>query len=69
MRKAEAQISLRIRAAWSGPCCPLTESLDTIECVNREQVPGWDVAHARDETESVHLRRFEDTFSLDAARA
>ena len=27
--------------------CPLTESLDTIECINREQRPGWDSAMRR----------------------
>ena len=36
-----------------GLCCPLTESLDTVECINGEQMPGWDFVHARDE--SVHF--------------
>ena len=26
--------------------CPLTESLDTIECINGEQRPGSDFKHA-----------------------
>ena len=26
--------------------CPLTESLDTIECINGEQIPGGDFANA-----------------------
>ena len=30
-----------------GLCCPLTESFDTTEYINREQMPGWDIAHAR----------------------
>ena len=45
----------------------LTESMDTIECINREQMPGWDFKHTRDESESVHLIVFTDTFLLDAA--
>ena len=34
---------------------PLTESLDTIECNNGEQMPGWDFAHAWDKSESFFL--------------
>ena len=40
--------------------CPLTDSLDTIECINREQIPGRDYAHVWNESESVyfaHARR------------
>ena len=29
--------------------------LDTMEGINGEQMPGWDFAHARDESESVHF--------------
>ena len=29
--------------------CPLTESLDTTECMNREQSPRWYFAHAQDD--------------------
>ena len=32
---------------------PLTESLDTIECISGEQVPGLDSKYAWDESESV----------------
>ena len=35
--------------------CPLTESLDTIKCINGKQMPGWDFAHEWDESESVHF--------------
>ena len=35
--------------------CPLTEVADTIECINGEQMPGHDFAHARVESESVHF--------------
>ena len=35
--------------------CPLTESLDTIVCISEEQMPGWDFAHAWDESESLHF--------------
>ena len=34
---------------------PLTESLNTITCTKVEQMPGWDFAHAQDESESVHF--------------
>ena len=50
---ASAQSDLGLR-------CPLIESLYTIECINGEQMPGWDFAHARDESESIkfaHVRR------------
>ena len=43
-------------------CCLLTESLDTIECINGEQMPS----HSRYKSESVHLGMFEDTFLLGA---
>ena len=35
--------------------CSLTESMDTIESINGEQKPGWDFAHAWDESESAHF--------------
>ena len=47
--------------------CPLPKALDTIECINREQMPGCDFAHAQDDVNShmfAHARRH---FSLDAA--
>ena len=34
---------------------PLTEWLDTIECINAEQMPGSDFSHARDEYESENF--------------
>ena len=34
---------------------PLTESLDTIECISGEQMPGSDFAHAWNESESEHF--------------
>ena len=44
-------------SAQSDQClrCPLTESVDTIECINVEQMPGWYFAHALDESEAVTL--------------
>ena len=42
MRTASAQCDQSLR-------CPLTESLDTKECINREQMPGTDFEHAWDE--------------------
>ena len=38
-----------------GSRCPLTKSLDTIECINGEQMPGADIAYAWDESEPVHF--------------
>ena len=35
--------------------CPLTESLDTIECISEEQIPGWGFAHVRDDLNSKAL--------------
>ena len=32
-----------------GLYCPLTESLDTTECMNGQQRPGWCFAHAQDD--------------------
>ena len=52
---AKAQISLRDAQSDQGLRCPLTYSFDIIECINGEQMPGWDFAHARDESESVHF--------------
>ena len=43
-----------------GLCCPLTESLDTIECINGEQIHECNFAHAWGKFESVyfvHARR------------
>ena len=44
--------------------CPLTESFDTIAFINWEQMPRWDFAHARDESESAHFAHARGTFSL-----
>ena len=46
---------------------PLTESLDTTECINGEQIPDWDFANVWDESQSLHLRMLEDTFLLGPA--
>ena len=35
--------------------CPVTESLDTIECISGEQMPGWHFVHVWNEFESVHF--------------
>ena len=37
-----------------GLCYSLTESLNTTECINGEQIPR-DFVHAQDESESVHF--------------
>ena len=40
--------------------CPLTESLDTTECMNEEQVPGLYFIHTGDDltVRFVHVRRY-----------
>ena len=47
--------------------CPLTESLDTTECMNGEESPRWYFGHAQDDLNLYSLRMFKDTLSLDAA--
>ena len=47
--------------------CPLTESLDTTECLNGEQRPGRYFAHAQDDLNLRTLQMFEGTFSFDVA--
>ena len=42
----------------------LTESLDTTECMNWAQRPGWCFTHAQAD---LNLRMFEGTFSFDMA--
>ena len=46
MRKAKAKIRLRIIFAQSdlGFCCPLTESLDTVEYTDAQPMPSFDWA-------------------------
>ena len=68
MRTVKAQISLRIRAAWSRPSLSATESLDSSECINGKQIPGWYFEHAQDYLYPHILRLLRDIFSLDAAR-
>ena len=46
--------------------CPPTESLDTIECINGKQMPGWDIAHAQGDPALRILRMFDDTFFRSA---
>ena len=66
IRSAKAQISLCIRAAWSGPS--KTKSFDTVEYFNGEQMPGWDFAHVQDDANTHILRMIEGTFSHRAAK-
>ena len=50
MRTLTAQISRISAQSDQDLHCPLTESLDTTECMNREQRPGWYCAHVQDFT-------------------
>ena len=56
-----------IKAACTGLHCPLTDSLDTPECLNKEQRPWWYFAHEQDDLNLRVFRMFEITFSLDVA--
>ena len=47
--------------------CPQTESLDTTECFNGEQMHGRGFAHVQDDVNPYILRMPEGTFSLDVA--
>ena len=47
--------------------CPLTQSLDTRECMNGERWPGWYFAYARVDLNKCIFRMFEGIFSLEAA--
>ena len=51
MRTAKAQISLRIRAVWSGPSLSANRIIGyyKIKYMNGEQRPGWYLAHAQDD--------------------
>ena len=44
--------------------CPLTYSLDTITCINGKQMPGWNFAHAWDESESAFCACSKTHFRL-----
>ena len=49
MQTVKAQISLCTVQSDQGLPCPLTESLDTTECMNGEQRPGRYFADAQDD--------------------
>ena len=75
MRTAKAQISLRTAIEGQsqsarpriliGTSLFAKESLHTIECVNGEQMPGWNFAQVQDDLNPHTLRMLEGTFSLD----
>ena len=51
-----------------GVPCPLTESLDTTECMNGEQRPGRYIEHAQDDLNLHNTYVREGTFSFDATK-
>ena len=60
----------KVADARSDQClrCPLPESLATVECINGEHRPGWELADAQDDLDLriiAHVRR--QSFSLNAA--
>ena len=64
MRTMKAQISLWIRAVWSGPSLSAYRIIDMIKCINEQQRPGWYSALAQDDLILRILRMLEGTFSL-----
>ena len=68
-RIAKYQISLCVRAVWSGHRYPLTESFDTIECMIGEQMPGWDFVHACINLNLCIFCMLRDIFSFDMAQS
>ena len=48
--------------------CQITESLDTTECMNGEQRPGWYFTHVQDDLNLCILYMLEGTSSLGAAQ-
>ena len=65
MRTVMAQISLRLRAVWSGPSVSTNRISGNIERMNGEQRLGSYFMHAQDDLNLRILRMFEGTFSLD----
>ena len=51
--------------ADQGLHCLLTDSYDTTECVNEEQRPGYNFAHAQNDLNLRILHMFKGTVSLD----
>ena len=60
MRTAKAQVWANAQTD-QGIRCPLTELLDTTECINGEQSPGWYFAHAPDDL-NLRMRIIEGTW-------
>ena len=55
IRTAKTLTACAFAQSGQGYCCLLTETFDTIECINGGQMPKWDFAHARDKSESGHF--------------
>ena len=66
MRTAKPRSDCADAQSDLGLHCPLTESFDTAECINREQMPRGYLAHVQDDLNLRILRMLEDIFSLDA---
>ena len=65
MRTAKARSACASAQADQSLCCPLKESLDTIEVINEEQMHGWNFVPAQDELESVHFAHAQTHFCMD----
>ena len=64
MRTAKAQSAFASAQPDRVLRCPLTESFDTIEYINGEQMLGSDFAYVLDESETVHFARGPFDFLL-----
>ena len=57
MRTAKAQISLRVRAGWSGPFLSANRTIEYYRIYEWKR-PGWLYAHAQDDLHLCILRMF-----------
>ena len=64
MQTVKVQINLLIHKSDQGLLSQQTESLDTIECIKGDQMPGSDFTHTWMNLNMCILRMLEDTFSL-----
>ena len=56
MRTAKAQISLRIRAVWSGSSLSANRIIGYYRMYQRRESPRWDITHAQDAVNPHSLR-------------
>ena len=68
MQTVQVQISLASKQSDRVLHYLLTESLDTTECMNREQRTRWYFVHTQNGLNGHILHMFKSTFSLDGTQ-